>query len=165
MSEVQYLNEINNKMVRAKRLEFDELQSVSIYAHNDTDTKLKGLKINDDDKLLVSDAGTEITTVYSNDDLTVLGTSFTTLALPLKKNKAIKILIEAPDNANDINHITLEVEVGNFTTYYLLDSHYIVSHKSQQSIQAEAQCLSKNIKLKFLNNKGSAINLKVHAFQ
>lgn len=165
MSEREYLRDINSKIVRNKRVDYDQLQCVSIYAHNDTDTKLKGLKIDDNDYLQVSAYGDEIVEVYSQEDLNIIGTAFITPALPVAKNSKKYIMIEAPDNANDINHISLTVLVSNFTDFYELDSHYITLHKNDRTIQAEVEFITKNIQLRLDNNKGSPINTNVKIIQ
>lgn len=161
----RYLAEINAKIIRSKKIDFNELQCVSMYGHNETDDLLKSAKINDDDNLKVTDYGNELTTLFSGDEF-LLGVSYTTPAIPVKKNKNIIIYVEAPDDAADINHITLNVEVSNVTNYYELDSHYLTSHKNDHTIQAEVTYYAKNIKITLDNNKGSNLNnISLYVYQ
>lgn len=155
-SEIQLLSQINSKIVRSKKTDYDELQHVCISAHDDTLNQFRSLRINDTDELRVSDIGNERTTLLSVGPFT-LPVSYTTPEIPIIKNKPIYIFVEAPDNANDINHIDLDVSVSNFTDYYELDSHYVTSHKNDHTIQAQVDFVARNIKVVLTNNKGSDI--------
>lgn len=155
-SEIQLLSQINSKIVRSQKTDYDELQHVCISAHNDTSNKFKSLKIDDLDNLKVSDIGNERTTATSVGPFT-LPVSYTTPEVPIVKNKPVYIYVEAPDNANDINHIDLDVSVSNFTDYYELDSHYITSHKNDHTLQVVVNFVARNIKVTLTNNKGSDI--------
>ena len=155
-SEIQLLSQINSKIVRSARTDYDELQNVSIYAHDDTTNKYKALRIDELNNLHVSDIGNERTTARSVGPFT-LPVAYTTPEIPIIKNKPIYIFVEAPDNTNDINHIDLDVSVSNFSDYYELDNHYLTSHKNDHTIQAQVDFIARNIKVTLTNNKGSDI--------
>ena len=165
MSDV-YLQQINAKIVKNKRVEFNELQCVSLYAHNDTATKLKGLKIDDNDLLMVTDNNTSLSSTTLNDEST-LGVSLISEPVPIIKNTGnISILLEAPNNSNDINHISLTVLVSNIFEYFELDADYIEIKKNDNSIQALIKDYKpKNIKIKLENNKGSDIDFSLSVVQ
>ena len=155
-SEIQLLSQINSKIVRSKKTDYDELQHVCISSHNDTTNQFKSLKIDDLDNLKVTDFGNERTTSLTVGP-TTLFLSYESPEIPILKNKPIYIFVEAPDNANDINHIDLDVSVSNFTDYYELDSHYVTSHKNDRTLQVVVDFVARNIKVTLTNNKGSNI--------
>lgn len=155
-SEIQLLSQINSKIVRSERTDYDELQNVSIYAHDDTTNKYKALRIDELNNLHVSDIGNERTTARSINPFT-LPVSYTTPEIPIVKNKPIYIYVEAPDNATDINDIDLGVSISNFSDYYELDSNYITLHRNDHTIQAVVNFVAINIKVTLTNNKGSDI--------
>lgn len=64
------IDELNQKVSRTKNLDHDTLQAVSVYAYNETDNKLRGLKINDNNELVVSSSGGGDITRGSDDILT-----------------------------------------------------------------------------------------------
>jgi len=164
-SEIQLLSQINSKIVRSKKTDYDELQHVCVSAHDDNTNQFRSLRIDNLDNLKVSDIGNERTTAFSAGP-TTLFLSYESPEIPILKNKPVYIYVESPDNANDINHIDLDVSVSNFSDYFEIDSHYLTSHKNDRTIQAVVDFVARNIKIKLTNNKGSNItNVAINVSQ
>ena len=157
-----YLHEINSKLTRSKKIDFDSLQCISLYAHNDTDNKIKGLKISDSDGLQISSKLNQIT--WSDQGL--LGAYYQTTAIEIENTNKISILVEAYENINDINHVSVEILISNISEFFRLDDEYIISKKNDRSLQVSIPDFkAKYIKIKIYNNKGSAIRYSLSYIQ
>ena len=84
------LFQLNGKVVRSPKVEHTQLQSISLYAHDDDDSKFKALSLNEDRELLVSNEGNKIhysnfnsRTLQPNESYTfdVRGTDFSLLVI------------------------------------------------------------------------------------
>jgi hypothetical protein len=58
--------ELNAKIVRSRKIDFDELQCISIFGHSETDKQFKALTINDDDELKVNNGTGYLTKILTN---------------------------------------------------------------------------------------------------
>jgi hypothetical protein len=58
--------ELNGKIVRSRKIDFDELQCISIFGHSETDKQFKALTINDDDELKVNNGTGYLTKILTN---------------------------------------------------------------------------------------------------
>jgi hypothetical protein len=56
--------QLNGKVIRSAKVEHNQLQSISLYAHDDEDSKFKALSLNEDRELLVSNEGKQIIKYY-----------------------------------------------------------------------------------------------------
>jgi hypothetical protein len=58
--------ELNAKVIRSRKIDFDELQCISIFGHSETDKQFKALSINDDDELKVNNGAGYLTKILTN---------------------------------------------------------------------------------------------------
>jgi len=58
--------ELNAKVIRSRKIDFDELQCISIFGHSETDKQFKALTINDDDELKVNNGTGYLTKILTN---------------------------------------------------------------------------------------------------
>jgi hypothetical protein len=81
--------ELNGKIVRSRKIDFDELQCISIFGHNETDRQFKALAINDNDELEVNMESLANLTVNENDELKVNMASLADLTV--NENDELKV--------------------------------------------------------------------------
>lgn len=155
------LENIDQKITSSEQTQFLKLQCVALNVHDPVDNFYKSLHMDGDNNLKVFDSSTAFTTetIVSGVDL---GPSTVTADIDIKKNTDVFILLEATDNGNDVNHLTVTPEVKIQSAYFELDAHYYIVKKNDRTIQIVLNSFkSPTFRLRIVNNKGSLINVSI----
>ena len=155
------LENIDQKITFSEQSRYKRLQCVALNARDTTDDVYKSLHLDENNNLKVSDSSFLFTseTIVSGVDF---GPTTLTADIQMKKNTDVFILLEASDNGNDVNHLTVTPEVKIQSSYFELDAHYYTVKKNDSTIQIVLSSFKSPVfRLRIVNNKGSLINVSI----
>ena len=164
MSE-RILELINQKITSSENASFKRLQCVALNAHDPSDSLYKSLHLDENNNLKMIDTSNIFSTetIVSGVDI---GPTTLTADIDIKKNTDVFILLEASDNGNDVNHLTVTPEVKIQSSYFELDAHYYTVKKNDSTIQIVLSSFKSPVfRLRIVNNKGSLINVSISVSQ
>lgn len=115
--------ELNAKVIRSRKIDFDELQCISIFGHSETDKQFKALTINDDDELKVNSNPIKVKIISQDAKIPPLAI-YETFSQELTQSIKPSILLTAP-TWTDLNKLEMTILISNDNEdFHLLHSTY-----------------------------------------
>lgn len=128
------LFQLNGKVVRSPKVEHTQLQSISLYAHDDDDSKFKSLRVNEHQELVVNSNPIKVKIISQDATIPSLAI-YETLSQELTQAVKVSVLLTAP-TWSDLSKLEMTILISNDNEdFHLLhNTHYTVktSDKSKQ---------------------------------